>query len=293
MPTFTTCRPNDVEADGERFTLWYVTVATRSHPNLDVLLKLCSSRNVNLCVLGFGDDRKQSKRDGYGLKLLYLSRFLDELMRRGRGRDLVLFTDAYDVLLCSSLAEIVRTYGRFGSDVVISGEIVFAENTWLNHRYERAKPGILEEEFPHLNSGVLMGTAQALSLVYDAFPFSTDTDDQEWFKNAFFESREVSGMPSIEIDTKGHLAISMAGVDRRIRFDSARMRFYDDKTGVYPCILHFDGPALKRAVRPYGAVLAGEITMEDMLRDRDRCDVPRSSLFLMPVLMMFITRTLR
>lgn len=240
-------------------TVWYITIATLPHPNLDILKTSCASRGASLLVLGEGDGRVQSKTRGYGLKLFYVAQFVSSLLKSGRGADLVLFTDAYDTLLSAPLDAVVDTYKSFGADVVFSGEIPLFLNCVLNPLYSwvARRRSLPRGEFPHLNSGVMVGTATALDFFYRTRGYNNSNDDQVWWIRAYLTGKSDPGTPTIEIDRHGRLAISALGIIDRVAFDTESGRFYDKKTGVRTCILHLDGRSLKALVPKYAKFSLG------------------------------------
>jgi len=251
--------PNDVRMpDGTTRRLWWIAVATKPHPNLDLLLHDCRMMGMHLCVLGWGDPTMQSKAHGYGRKLLYPHRFVEALVKRGGAHDLVLQTDAYDILVqAPSLVPIVQTYAREAADsphrgvVLSSGEIAMSPSAHLNPAYERRRPGILSEPYPHLNSGVLLGTSASFLRCYQAVPYDpVRTDDQDWWIKVFLDSDDMHArqppFPDVRVDTHARLALSLAGTEQNVAWDRHRGAYFDRKSTSVPAILHFDGPDLKR-----------------------------------------------
>src|SRR5438477_9944484 len=89
--------------------LWYIIIATKPHPNLDRLKKLCSDKGIKLIILGMGDNRLQCGC-GFGARLQYIHEFVKKLYNSGHTNDLILLTDAYDVLIIDDLQTIVNKY---------------------------------------------------------------------------------------------------------------------------------------------------------------------------------------
>ncbi len=102
----------------------------------------------------------------------------------------------------------------------------------------------MRKPLPFLNSGVLLGSREAVGAVLQRFPWIAKTDDQAYWMNAYLESLENPELPRIEIDHFGILACCFF---RQPLADLACRNgvIYYREQGTRPCLLHFNGPTKK------------------------------------------------
>jgi hypothetical protein len=242
--------------------VWCVTLATKPHPNLNILADTCARNGISLNVLGWNDGRKQGAVAGFGLKLHYLKGFLDWLSSRGdTDNDLVMYVDGYDVMFCGSMGEIVEAYLSYGVDILFSGEVMFWFKRGRNGSYARLQGG-LDGPYPHLCAGVFLGRAEPLRHVVQGRSYGVHTNDQVWWIDALTsETNSRTSHPrdpenpvrtvSMDVDRWGRMGTTMWGTITKVSFDRSAGRFYNRTSRSHPNFLHFDGGNHWKALLPY------------------------------------------
>lgn len=147
-----------------------VTVATTSDGLFPVLVEGCKRHGYDLQVLGWGQ-----KWRGFSWRWTLLEAYLLTLPRN----ELVVWTDAYDVIPVKSAADTVQRFKEYGKPLLFSVE---TENVdWMtgyvrNRVFGKCMKGV------HLNGGVYMGEAWAILEMIGAlrsrFGFRDADDDQ-------------------------------------------------------------------------------------------------------------------
>eukprot|EP00003_Mantamonas_plastica_P001453 TRINITY_DN11020_c0_g2_i3.p4 TRINITY_DN11020_c0_g2~~TRINITY_DN11020_c0_g2_i3.p4 ORF type:complete len:115 (+),score=24.61 TRINITY_DN11020_c0_g2_i3:736-1080(+) len=91
----------------------HLTLATNLKPELERLKRSSERGGLSLEVMGLG-----MEWTGFGLKV----RLLLEFLKEQDGDDLIVFTDAYDVVNCDTAESIKEKFERFEAPVVFSSE---------------------------------------------------------------------------------------------------------------------------------------------------------------------------
>ena len=172
----------------------HITVSNKPHPGLDALLVSCKKFEFETRVLGMGSKTPIGhKTGGFGLKLELLKKELELLPPE----QLVLFTDAYDVIVQHSLAELEQWF----QDAENTNTVLFAAESskWPLEIDNLFYPPPLNFPMPYLNSGVFAGRARSiLGLLQE--PFTSTTDDQGYYSKQF-----LSGKSCIKLDHRAQL----------------------------------------------------------------------------------------
>jgi tetratricopeptide (TPR) repeat protein len=179
------CPADAAEATG---TLRVVSVSSSRRLELDRLAASARRVGATLEVLGLGEPWR-----GLGSKVDLLRAYLADPDRNIRDGDLLLFLDAYDVLLLPPARDLPAKFAALEIDepgaVVFNSELACAPDGALRLAYPRLAPG---EPFHFLNSGVYLGRVRDVRAMLDAVAadvaahhvaFGADPfrfDDQRW-----------------------------------------------------------------------------------------------------------------
>lgn len=149
-------------------------------------LEIANLFNVDQMDWNGGLDAKQCT--GGGIKLRLLSQQLHSL----DDSDIVLFTDAYDVVYCATEEEIVRRY------LAMKEEIVFAAERYLwPDRKLRFPPSATP--YRYLNSGTFIGRVRALKQLLLDLPEDNASDQ------LFLQKKFLTGRYPIRLDTEQYI----------------------------------------------------------------------------------------
>ena len=208
--------------------LHYITVATRPHEILNRLKARIESQNENIIVLGSNENRSigWNAAGNFGVKLKEVRDFV--LRSDVLDNDIILFTDAYDVLYFGDQKEIVRRYLEFDTP------IVFGCETTCNPVPSYAKYYKYTDcEFPYLNSGLFIGKAWALRQYISQYQYNDKDDDQAFWTARFLESNHFA------LDYKNSIFLNTYGIDLSL---VKRTEDGYEYKGAKPIFIHVNGP---------------------------------------------------
>lgn len=227
--------------------VWYVTIATKTNENLDLLKKLCRMHDTDIIVLGMGDRNLTEWGRNFGIKMKYLRKFLSR--NDIAEDDIILFTDAYDILLCDSMENIVGKYMTFGSDIVFAAERFCHPDVKMKRSYRRFWENRGEDHQDlemFLNSGAFIGRKWAIRDCLSRYRFRKSTDDQRYWTSIYLDQDmlvlEGLGIPipTIDLDFYSYLFICLAGSEDDV-YMSKKGKWRNRITGTEPSILHLNG----------------------------------------------------
>jgi hypothetical protein len=184
---------------------------------------------------------------------------------------LVLFIDAFDVLLAGGPEEAKRKFLQASEEVSNSDIIVSTETKcWPFFLDEKWKDHVCQEHYPHpptltaethrwLNSGSWMGYADAAIKLLEGLKTISKIpgllfshDDQALLHYAF-----LSGLYSVGLDYNQTIFQSMNAYREDLVFDKSQQRWKNQRFNEYPITMHFNGGG-KRHFLDYGDPLYGE-----------------------------------
>ena len=88
-----------------------ITVATHNEGYFNALQQSCKNNNINLVVLGFNE-----KWQGFSWRFNLINNYIKNL----NDDDIVLFIDAFDIIIIEDIKEIERRFKEFNKPIVIS-----------------------------------------------------------------------------------------------------------------------------------------------------------------------------
>lgn len=203
-----------------------VTVATSDKLYFKALKESCKLNDVNLKILGWG-----MKWTGYTMKINLIREFLKTMPNN----DIVVFIDAYDVLVLKNLAEIKKRFISYDTPILFSEDI---PNTIIKeYGYKKLFWGCKDNKY--LCSGLYAGYVYALKLFYTELCLEYDCSDHA--NDQLIISRFCSSdffTKYVKLDTENKVFLNIYSdksplIDNNI--DLQEVLEYD------PCIVHAPG----------------------------------------------------
>lgn len=205
------------------------------------LVESAEKFNYELITLGMG-----TKWKGFGDKYIGYYDFLKNYKNK---EDIILFVDAYDVLLCRDSKDIITTYKKNYNKVVFN-----CEPSSLSYSHSLIKKKYMNvykipecgnncEKCQFINSGVFIGKVKDIEKIVKLFinssNYSHNTDDQKII-NDKYTNKEID----IEIDYKGVLfGVKCDDCDSfNPNISVNNNRIFNPNTNTYPFVLHGPGP---------------------------------------------------
>ena len=229
--------------------IYLVTVATHSQGYFPILKESCKRQNAELIVLGYNEKWK-----GFAWRFELVRNFLKTL----NGNDIVVFIDAFDVILLNNLSIIKERFIEKNTPILFSkdgdpGDPIFK---YLARRVFPQCNNI------NINAGCYMGYVNGLIMMFDRIysingsKINDDDDDQRLFislcKDDFFKK-------NIKIDTEQNIFLNILPkhlLTTEILFTSKDGKILN-KDGNEPCVIHAPGNGdLNEIAFMYGYELA-------------------------------------
>ena len=189
-----------------------------NNPNHLYLKYLSTSANNQVTIID--THTKQWKNN---MKLTYYLEYLKTLPPK----EVVLLTDGFDVILIDSHEKILTNFLKFSVDILVSAE----SGKWPHHVKEYGNKSLT---FPYLNSGAIIGYADAIIRTISR-GYDKKEDDQYswtlWYLNPTNETTMV-------LDHQNEIFISMWKVKST---DIQENPFKHLQTTGYPQVVHFNG----------------------------------------------------
>ena len=214
--------------------LFYITVATKPHPVLYKIKERVNKNGETIHILGGKEDRQigWEGHQNFGVKLREVSDFLKNPDLNPD--DIVLFTDAYDVVYCGTHKEIIEKYMKFNKPIVFGAEKQCNPDPGRSTEY-----GFKATEFPYLNSGMFIGRVWALRKCILEYQYEDKDDDQRFWTTQFFENPDLIGLDYIN-----ELFLNTVDMDKRFFFLDKENSIAVYK-GSNPMFVHVNGPYKK------------------------------------------------
>uniref|UniRef100_A0A6C0B6P4 PLOD1-3-like GT domain-containing protein n=1 Tax=viral metagenome TaxID=1070528 RepID=A0A6C0B6P4_9ZZZZ len=214
-----------------RNRLHYITVATKPHEVLNRIKARIEKQGESITILGAQENRSigWNATGNFGVKLKEVRDFV--LRSSVLDNDIVLFTDAYDVLYFGNHEEIVKRYLEFNRP------IVFGCETTCNPVPSYEKYYTYKDcEFPYLNSGLFIGRAWALQQYISQYQYIDKDDDQ-----VFWTERFLTHMSSnhFALDYNNSIFLNTYGIDLSL---VKRVEDGYEYKGARPIFIHVNGP---------------------------------------------------
>ena len=224
------CLIDDIQQGGSsnyESKIHYITVSTEKNDKLQRLLDSAKQFNISIEVLGLemnttnlGHNNSAKFGMKLGLPLDYISK-LDP-------NDIVLFTDAWDVIYIKGEKDIIDNYKSFNKPIVFGAEVYCWPDDNKSSEYTDTK----DKYFKYLNSGLYIGTAGELRNYLENYKGGEDVDDQRFWTDIYLNNRD-----KIALDTENKIFLNTAGTDKN-DFDFENSIFKFKKTSSSPSVIH-------------------------------------------------------
>ena len=201
------------------------TVASKMHPNLKKLINSCEEYGIQLEILGMDMPYRRNTD-----KLRVMKNYCHQLPED----DLVLFIDAFDVLILSDKQEIVSRFLALDVPMLMSMEM----NCWPSDATAAHHPPT-SSVFKYINTGGYIGWVKAVRNWLDAFDESllSERSDQGASHKLFIKNPEFYGL-----DHWCAIFLCLCKVPlSAVLIDEAHKKITCTYTNSSPCILHANG----------------------------------------------------
>ena len=191
---------------------YYITISTRPHHILGKLKQKVSENGETLIVLGENEKRiiGWEGSQNFGLKLKEVSMFINR--NELEPDDIVLFTDAYDVVYFGNKNEIIERFLEFKKPVVFGCEKYCSPDPELAKNYNSNSSTFpFDYEFPYLNSGLFIGYVWALRKCISEYQYDDRDDDQRYWTKQLLEINP----DLIQLDYMNRLFLNTLDIDMK------------------------------------------------------------------------------
>ena len=150
--------------------------------------------------------------------------------------DIIVFTDAFDVLISGNTSEIIGNFQSYNCDILVGAELnCFPEK--FKKKFDEIMPKNIKNKY--INSGGYMGYAKNIKLLLEWMNNNRGKigSDQRVMSKFFIEHFNKI---NIKLDTKSLIFQNMHLISwKEIDFRGGRV--YNDILNTYPCFVHFNG----------------------------------------------------
>jgi hypothetical protein len=210
---------------------FYITVATKPHEILNRIQRRVESQSETIIILGAEEKRDigWNASGNFGVKLKEVRDFL--LREDLSDDDIVLFSDAYDVIYQGNREEIIRRYlERFSKPIVFGCETTCNPLPSYEKYYTHKNC-----EFPYLNSGLFIGRVRALRQCIQTYEYNDRDDDQAFWTIQFLHTNK----DLFALDYDNSLFLNTYGIDLSLIKKDGDVFTYKQSR---PLFIHVNGP---------------------------------------------------
>ena len=232
------------------FKLKIVTVATEETDGLKRLLRSGEVYGLDITVTGLGLEWQGgdvARFSGGGHKINIMKEKLSEW--KDEPNTIVMFTDAYDVILTTTADKILEKFLEFECKIVFAAEPFLWPDLSLERHYPQTRLG-----YKYLNSGGFIGYAKDVWELVNDKPIGNDEDDQLFYSVIYVDKREKYGL---RLDHRSHIFQNLNGAS-----DDVELEHRENDTVLlnklyqtYPAMVHGNGAA-KIHLNNFGSYLA-------------------------------------
>lgn len=218
------CVGTSITCEAKNTNFHVITVATEENVGLNQLRHCCREFGIDLRVLGMG-----IPYPGHGYKLSQLQNFVRHVAKD----DVVLFVDAYDVLILADKKTILEKFRAKNVPFIISTE----SNCWpLTSREAEFPPS--PTPFRFINSGGIIGYAGHIRKILSALkPIHPKDDDQGRFTELFLKDKSL-----FCLDYQADIFLTLHGVSKNdLVVEKGKKRVKCLITESIPLIIHGNG----------------------------------------------------
>jgi len=211
--------------------LHYITVATKAHPMLELLQKTVALKGERIDALGIELNRSIGWQShcNFGIKLKLVREYIQNPDLKDD--DILLFSDAFDILYIGNKDEIVKRYESFQTPIVFGAETNCSPDPAVAERYPDRN-----RRFPYLNSGLYIGRVWAFRELHANYSYQDGDDDQRYWTAHFLARPDL-----IALDYNNVLFLNCFSLNPdTIHMESDTLVRFE---GADPLFLHFNGSA--------------------------------------------------
>lgn len=258
------------------FKLYTVTYATHvNRKDFCNVMKSAWGWGFQVNVIG---QRRSRQYEKYHLvdKVFALRKFIRKLPKRNSGKNVIMFMDAYDVLVNASPFDLLQRFLDTDKKVLFASEKGCCSTKWymmnrMNTCDSKWPIDVRNHTSPWINTGVFIGYQNELRVLLDAAwieyhqtlkeiqPGQVDPyvsgSDQQLIGQLFSYHKELRERISMGIDVMSEVFQCMYKV---AYIDSIDLLFHENRVAfkgsayTYPVMVHFNGPKqIKQAMMEY------------------------------------------
>ncbi len=208
--------------------LYYITIATKPHAVLEKIKEKIVKNKEKIIVLGENENRYigWNAYGNFGIKLKEVKLYLkNEYLNED---DIILFTDAYDVIYYGNIEEIKEKYKKMNSPIIFGCEKECNPNPNLSNYY-----GNKDKEFPYLNSGLFIGNVKALRECLKEYSYNDKDDDQLFWTYMYLNNESI-----IKLDYENEIFLNTHNINENELIKINERITYKNKV---PCFVHVNG----------------------------------------------------
>ena len=211
------------------FKTHHVTVGTEEW-KCKKLYESARQNNIETINLGKGIvwEGGDMNKSGGGHKVNLLREYISMLP----DHDVLFFSDAYDIILCTSLDEITGRYLEFKHDIIFSSERFCWPDEELATEIISTNKTIEpynDTPYKYLNSGMFIGKVKHIKKLLSEIP--NDSDDQLYYQKEYISKRH-----DIVLDLEGYIFTCH---DPKVTIQQEQL--YNPVTKCYSCVYHGNG----------------------------------------------------
>ena len=207
----------------------YITVSTKDKPELQRLVQSAKNKNIDIKVLGLDLDTTKLGHAGigkFGMKI----RLPKEYIKTLNDDEIVVFTDAWDVIYYNNFDTLMDLYKSFGKPIVFGSEKV----CWPDKDRDKEFVDTINDPFPYLNSGLYIGTVGAIKNILSAYN-NEEVDDQRFWIDMYFKNKD-----KIALDSTAKLFLNACNTNGG-SYDISNNKFTYKDTNTMPLFIHGNG----------------------------------------------------
>ena len=210
-------------------SLYYITIATKPHKILTNIQQHLEKTGDKVIVLGETENRNIGwhSTGNFGIKIREVQKFVanPEL----RDNDIILFTDAYDVICAGNISDACMRFKNMGCQILFGGETSCNPMPELKKHYNNT-----QEEFSFLNSGLFIGYVKTLRILLNNYEYNDNHDDQ-----VFWTIQYLNNPNLISIDYHNEIFLNTYGLDIKEINWNGNTAIYKGRN---PLFIHVNGP---------------------------------------------------
>lgn len=213
--------------------IYYITVATLPNKVLECIKSKVATNGEKIHILAQEENRRigWESHQNFGIKIREVANFLK--LETLQPFDIVVFTDAYDVVYYGNQTELAEKFKSFNKPIIFGSETYCNPDPYLATKYPNSGE---EHEFPFLNSGMFIGYIWALQYCLRDYVFEDKDDDQRFWTHAYFKNTDLIGL-----DYENKMFLNTFGMETS-QFKVSNGRASYKRVECRPIFVHVNGP---------------------------------------------------